>query len=801
MSHGKRLYLLSPVARGKKGEFKKEVALLQKKGFQRLKVDGEMYDIEDFPDLSKTVKHDISVVVDRVVVKDGIASRLADSIETALNLSNGLLLVEDADAKEEYIFSSKFACPVSGFTIEEIEPRLFSFNNPYGACPECGGLGFKLYVDPELVVPDTSLSLAQEAFAPAFLSATKFYYEMLESIANHFKVSMNTPFKDLPKEMKDVLFYGSGEKDIPITFYKGTDKEHTIKKPFEGVINNMERRFLETESDWAREEISRYQSTSPCEKCKGARLNEKALAVKIKGLNISEATKMSVTEALAWFSSLPSDLKTQDKEIAVRILKEINDRLSFLANVGLGYLTLSRASATLSGGESQRIRLSSQIGSGLTGVLYVLDEPSIGLHQRDNGKLLESLKKLVELDNTVVVIEHDDETIKAADYVIDMGKGAGTMGGEVIAQGTPAEIMENPESITGAYLSGRKQVPLPKVRRKGNGKFIKLYGAKENNLKNVNVSFPLGTLSLVTGVSGSGKSSLITQTLFPAINKILNKSKNVCGAYDKITGIGEIDKIIDINQAPIGRTPRSNPATYTGLFSHIRDWFAELPEAKERGYKSGRFSFNVKGGRCEACEGEGVKHIQMHFMADLYVTCDECKGKRYNRETLEILYKGKSIADVLDMTVDDAYEFFSAFPSMKRKLDVLRQVGLGYIKLGQSSTTLSGGEAQRIKLAKELSRQATGKTLYVLDEPTTGLHFADIEKLMEALQRLVDNGNTVIIIEHNLDVIKQADYIIDLGKEGGESGGMIIASGTPEEIAANPESYTGQYLRPYLKEV
>lgn len=799
MPQGKRLYLLAPVARGKKGEFKKEVTLLQKKGFQRLKVDGEMYDIEDFPDLSKTIKHDISVVVDRVVVKEDIASRLADSIETALNLSNGLLLVEDADTKEEHIFSSKFACPVSGFTIEEIEPRLFSFNNPYGACPECGGLGFRLYVDPELVVPDTSLSLAQEAFAPAFLSATKFYYEMLESIANHFKVSMNTPFEQLPKEMKDVLFYGSGTKDIPITFYKGTDKEYTIKKPFEGVINNMERRFLETESEWAREEIARYQSTSPCEKCGGARLNEKALAVKIKGLNISEATNMSVTEALNWFSSLPLNLKPQDKEIASRILKEINDRLSFLANVGLGYLTLSRASATLSGGESQRIRLSSQIGSGLTGVLYVLDEPSIGLHQRDNGKLLESLKKLVELDNTVVVIEHDDETIKAADYVIDMGKGAGTNGGEVIAEGTPAEIMKNPESITGVYLSGKKQVPLPKTRRKGNGKFIKLYGARENNLKNINVSFPLGTLSLVTGVSGSGKSSLITQTLFPVINKMLNKSKNACGVYDKITGVGEIDKIIDINQAPIGRTPRSNPATYTGLFSHIRDWFAELPEAKERGYKSGRFSFNVKGGRCEACEGDGVKHIQMHFMADLYVTCDECKGKRYNRETLEILYKGKSIADVLDMTVDDAYEFFSAFPSMKRKLDILRQVGLGYIKLGQSSTTLSGGEAQRIKLAKELSKQATGKTLYVLDEPTTGLHFADIEKLMEALQRLVDNGNTVIIIEHNLDVIKQADYIIDLGKEGGEEGGTVIAAGTPEEIAANPESYTGKYLKGYLK--
>ena len=800
-SPGSKIYLLAPIARGKKGEFKKEALLLQKKGFQRVKVDGVLYDIDDFPVLSKTIKHDISVVIDRIVIGPGISSRLADSIETALKVSDGILVVEHVDSGEEDIFSSKFACPVSGFTIEEIEPRLFSFNNPYGACPECGGLGFRLYVDPELVVPNEDLSLSEGAFAPSFLNATKFYDEMLYSLCSDFGVSMNTPFKDLPQAMKDILFYGSKGKDILLTFYKGTNREYSIRKPFEGVINNMERRFIETDSDWAREEISRYQSSSPCEGCKGARLNDKALSVKVHGLNISQVSDFSIDEAYKWFTSLPGFFSKQEVDISGRILKEITERLKFLSNVGLGYLTLSRGSATLSGGESQRIRLSSQIGSGLTGVLYVLDEPSIGLHQRDNDRLLESLKQLVSLDNTVIVIEHDDDTIKAADYVIDMGKGAGTLGGNVISQGTPSEVMQDANSITGAYLSGRRSVPLPKFRRQGNGKFIKLYGARENNLKDINISIPLGTLTLVTGVSGSGKSSLIIQTLFPAINKLLNKSNNLCGAYDKITGVGEIDKIIDINQSPIGRTPRSNPATYTGLFSYIRDWFSELPESKVRGYKPGRFSFNVKGGRCEACEGDGVKRIQMHFMADIYVTCDECKGKRYNRETLEILYKGKSISDVLDMTVDDAYEFFSSFTAMRNKLNVLRQVGLGYIKLGQSSTTLSGGEAQRIKLAKELSRQATGRTLYILDEPTTGLHFADIEKLMEALQKLVDNGNTVVIIEHNLDVIKQADYIIDLGKEGGEDGGSIIACGTPEEIAASPNSYTGKYLKKYLKKL
>lgn len=798
MPEGTKLYLLAIIARDKKGEFKRDALALQKKGYQRIKVDGEIYDIQDFPDLNKNLKHNIAVVVDRIVVKEGISTRVADSVETALNLSDGVMVAENVQTGEETVFSSKFACPVSGFTIEEIEPRLFSFNNPSGACPDCGGLGFRLYVDKDLVVPDRSLSLAQGAFMPAFLDSD-FYTQMLESICKAYKVSMNTPFKDLPENVQNVLFYGSGEKDIPITFFKGTDREYTVKRPFEGVIRNMERRFLETDSEWSRQEISRYQSSSPCETCNGARLNQKALAVKVDGLNIAEVSALSVAAAKEWFLGLKEKLAPQDKEIAEKILKEINERLGFLVNVGLGYLTLDRPSATLSGGESQRIRLASQIGSGLTGVLYVLDEPSIGLHQRDNGKLLKSLQRLRDLDNTVIVIEHDEEAIRTADYVIDMGPAAGTLGGKVIAKGTPEEIIADAKSITGAYLSGRKSVPVPLARRKGNGQFIKITGARVHNLKNINVSFPLGTLTVITGVSGGGKSSLVLETLYKAVNKILNKSREKGGEYDKISGVGHIDKVIDIDQSPIGRTPRSNPATYTGVFSYIRDWYAMLPEAKERGYTAGRFSFNVKGGRCEACEGDGVKKIEMHFMADVYVTCNECKGKRFNRETLEVTYKGKSISDVLDMTIDDAYHFFEAIPSIRTRLDLLRQVGLGYIKLGQSATTLSGGEAQRIKLSKELAKKATGRTLYLLDEPTTGLHFDDIVKLLEVLQRLVDEGNTVVVIEHNLDVIKTADYIIDLGPEGGDAGGYVVAEGTPEQIVKCSAGYTGKYLKPYLK--
>lgn len=799
LEEGTKIYLLAPIARGKKGEFKKEIKTLQKKGFGRVKADGIMYEIEDFPDLNKNIKHDISVVIDRLVVKKDIERRLADSVETALNLSDGILIVEEPEHKKENIFSSKFACPVSGFTIEEIEPRLFSFNNPHGACPDCDGLGVRLYVDPDLVVPDKSLSLREGAFAPAFLNASPLYFQMLESICKKYGASMNTPFKDLPSEMKQTLFYGSGNENLIINYDNGYDRKFTTNRPFEGIINNMERRFIETDSDWSREEISRYQSTSPCETCHGARLCPKALAVKVAGLNISEATEKSILAAKEWFSTLDTKLREKDKEIARRILREINERLGFLNDVGLGYLTLGRSSATLSGGESQRIRLASQIGSGLTGVLYVLDEPSIGLHQRDNDKLLEALEHLKQLDNTVIVVEHDEDAIRHADYVIDMGPGAGILGGKIVSEGTPEDIIKDPNSITGAYLSGRKTIPIPKRRRKGNGKQIKITGANVNNLKHITANIPLGTLTCVTGVSGGGKSSLIIETLYKAINKIINKSKDIPGEYTRITGVGYIDKIIDIDQSPIGRTPRSNPATYTGIFSFIRDWFAELPEAKARGYKPGRFSFNVKGGRCEACEGDGVTKIEMNFMADVYITCDVCKGKRYNRETLEVTYKGKSIADVLDMTVDEAKEFFVSIPAITNRLNLLQQVGLGYIKLGQSATTLSGGEAQRIKLSRELAKKATGNTLYILDEPTTGLHFADIEKLLEVLQTLVDQGNTVIVIEHNLDVIKTADYIIDIGPEGGDGGGRIIAEGTPEDVAKTKGSYTGKYLQKILE--
>ncbi len=798
MPQGTKLHLLAPIVRGKKGEFKSQVKSLQKKGFQRLKVDGEIYDIEDFPDLSKTLKHDISVIVDRVVIKDGIEHRLADSLETALNLADGLAIAENAETGAATTLSSKFACPVSGFTIDEIEPRLFSFNNPYGACPECDGLGARLYVDPELVVPNPNLSLAEGAFAPAFLNATSMYAQMLESICRKYGGSVTTPWKDMPQKTKDIIMFGSGGENIKLTISNGEGREYTTNRPFEGVIPNMERRFLETESDWSRWEIGRFQSTAPCETCHGAKLRPEALAVKVGGLNISEACDKSIAEAREWFASLEATLRPEHQEIAHRILREIGERLGFLVNVGLGYLSLGRASATLSGGESQRIRLASQIGSGLTGVLYVLDEPSIGLHQRDNDKLLEALEHLKSLDNSVIVIEHDEDAIRRADYVIDMGPAAGSNGGKVVAQGTPADIIADPQSPTGQYLSGAKQIAIPERRRKGSGEKITIKGACHNNLKHITASFPLGTLTVVTGVSGSGKSSLVLETLFAAADRILGNSKASAGKYDKITGVGHIDKVIDIDQSPIGRTPRSNPATYTGLFTPIREWFASLPEAKERGYTASRFSFNVKGGRCEACEGDGVKKIEMHFMADMYVTCEVCKGKRYERETLEVTYKGRSIADVLDMTVDDAYDFFQSIPKIKAKLELLRKVGLGYIKLGQSATTLSGGEAQRIKLSRELSKVATGRTLYILDEPTTGLHFADIAKLLEVLQALVDAGNTVVVIEHNLDVIKTADYIIDIGPEGGDAGGMIVATGTPEQVAKVKESHTGRYLRKIL---
>lgn len=790
---GTKLLLLAPIARGKKGEFKKEIESLQKQGYQRIKVDGEIYEIEEVPPLAKTIKHDIEVVVDRIGVKAGIEERLAQSVETALKLSGGLLYVENHNTKERSIFSSKFACPVSGFTIEEIEPRLFSFNNPFGACPHCDGIGAKLYMDPDLVVPNENLSLSQGAIAPWNTGKSAFYTQTVNSLADFLHISTATPWKELPEEAKKIILYGSGNVCVPMYFSR-----FMTDKPFEGVIPNMERRFLETDSSWVREEFARYQSAAPCEFCHGKRLKPEALAVKINGFDIMDASELSIKRALEWFSHVEETLTPKKAEIAHRILKEIIERLTFLNNVGLDYLSLSRQSGTLSGGESQRIRLASQIGSGLTGVMYVLDEPSIGLHQRDNDRLLSTLTRLRDIGNTVIVVEHDEDAIRSADYLVDMGPAAGDLGGNVTASGTVAEVLENKNSLTAQYLNGIKKIEVPQKRRKGNGKFIELKGAKTNNLKNVNVKIPLGTFTCVTGVSGGGKSSLILETLFKALDKELNGSRVPAGRYDSVMGVENIDKIIDIDQSPIGRTPRSNPATYTGLFTNIRDWFAGLPEAKARGYNAGRFSFNVTGGRCEACKGDGVTKIEMHFLPDVYVECDECHGKRFNRETLEIKYRDKSISDVLDMTVDEAYKFFEAIPSIKNRLALLQQVGLGYIHLGQQATTLSGGEAQRIKLSKELSKRATGRTLYILDEPTTGLHFEDINKLLQVLHTLVEHGNTVLVIEHNLDVIKTADYIIDLGPEGGDGGGKIIAKGTPEEVAKVATSYTARYLKKYL---
>ena len=790
---GTKLLLLAPIARGKKGEFKKEVDALQRQGYQRLKIDGEMYTIEEVPSLNKNLKHDIEVVIDRLVIKEGMSERLAQSLETGLKLSDGIVYVEKADSGERTVFSSKFACPVSGFTIEEIEPRLFSFNNPFGACPHCDGIGAKLYMDPELIIPNPNLSLNKGAIAPWDGFRSSFHNQAITSLCDFLNISPATPWKDLPEKAKEIILYGSGNVCVPMYY-----SSFVSDKPFEGVIPNMERRFLETDSSWVREEFSKYQSAAPCEFCHGKRLKPEALAVKICGLDIMDASDMSIKKAREWFMGVEEQLTPKKAEIAHKILKEIIDRLTFLNNVGLDYLTLSRQSGTLSGGEAQRIRLASQIGSGLTGVMYVLDEPSIGLHQRDNDRLLETLTRLRDIGNTVIVVEHDEDAIRSADYLVDMGPGAGEQGGFVTAKGTVEEVLHNPNSLTAQYLNGTRQIEVPAKRRKGNGKFVGVKGARTNNLKNVELKIPLGTFTCVTGVSGGGKSSLILETLFKGLNKELNGSREQTGVYDKIIGLENIDKIIDIDQSPIGRTPRSNPATYTGLFTYIRDWFAGLPEAKARGYSAGRFSFNVAGGRCEACKGDGVTKIEMHFLPDVYVECDVCKGKRFNRETLEVKYKDKSIADVLDMTVDEAHKFFDAIPSIRNRLELLQKVGLGYIHLGQQATTLSGGEAQRIKLSKELSRRATGKTLYILDEPTTGLHFEDINRLLKVLHTLVEQGNSVVVIEHNLDVIKTADYIIDIGPEGGDGGGRIIAQGTPEQVAKVKESYTAKYLKQKL---
>lgn len=790
---GTKIILSAPIARGKKGEFKKEFESLQKQGYQRVNIDGTMYNIEEVPSLNKNQKHDIEVVVDRLVVKSGIADRLSQSIETALKLSDGLLFVNFTDGSERKIFSSKFACPVSGFTIEEIEPRLFSFNNPYGACPHCDGIGAKLYMDPRLIVPNENLSIEKGAIAPWYGFRTSFYSQTINSLCDFLRISPKTPWKDLPEKAKQIILYGSGNVSVPMYYSR-----FVTEKPFEGVIPNMERRFLETDSMASREELSHYQSAAPCEACGGKRLKPEALAVKICGFDIMQASDMSIKNALQWFGKVEEQLSPQKREIAHKILKEIITRLQFLNNVGLEYLTLSRQSGSLSGGESQRIRLASQIGSGLTGVMYVLDEPSIGLHQRDNDRLLETLTRLRDIGNTVIVVEHDEDAIRAADFLVDMGPRAGDEGGRVTASGTVAEVLKSKNSLTAQYLNGEKFIAVPAKRRKGNGKFLEISGVRTNNLKNIDLKLPLGTLTCVTGVSGSGKSSLILETLYKALNKEINGSREPAGFYNSVKGAENIDKIIDIDQSPIGRTPRSNPATYTGLFTYIRDWFAGLPEAKARGYSAGRFSFNVAGGRCEACKGDGVTKIEMHFLPDVYVECEVCKGKRFNRETLEVKYKDKSIADILDMTIDEAYKFFDAIPAIKNRLDLLRQVGLGYVKLGQPATTLSGGEAQRIKLSKELSKKATGKTLYILDEPTTGLHFDDINKLLKVLHQLVENGNSMIVIEHNLDVIKTADYIVDIGPEGGDGGGKIIAQGTPEQVAKANVGYTAKYLKDKL---
>jgi excinuclease ABC subunit A len=813
LPEGTRLYLLAPVVRGRKGEYRKELADYMKRGFQRVKIDGAFYEIAEAPALDKKFNHDIDVVVDRVVVRPDLATRLADSLETALKLAEGLAVVELADGgtaptgakanksknetAERLIFSEKFACPVSGFTIPEIEPRLFSFNNPFGACPACGGLGVEQHIDADLIIPDKDKTLRGGAIAPWAKSSSPYYIQTLQALGKHYKFTLDTKWKDLPKKTQDVLLHGSGEDAIKFSYDDGM-RSYDTRKPFEGVVTNLERRWKETESDWAREEMAKYFTDIPCAACTGFRLKPEALCVKVGGKHIGEIAEMSVKGAGQWFTELPQWLTPKQNEIAVRVLKEIRERLKFLVDVGLEYLTLARASGTLSGGESQRIRLASQIGSGLTGVLYVLDEPSIGLHQRDNARLLETLRRLRDLGNTVIVVEHDEDAIRTADHVLDIGPGAGIHGGHIIAQGTVDDLIATPASLTGKYLSGEMIVPVPERRPKNARRTLSVVNARGNNLKNVTAEIPLGLFTCITGVSGGGKSTLLVDTLYKAVARKLNGASEAPAPHDRIEGLEHLDKVIDIDQSPIGRTPRSNPATYTGAFTPIREWFAGLPEAKARGYEPGRFSFNVKGGRCEACEGDGVIKIEMHFLPDVYVTCDVCKGKRYNRETLEVLFKNKSIADVLDMTVEEALDFFKAVPRVRNVLELLHRVGLDYIHVGQQATTLSGGEAQRVKLAKELSKRATGRTLYILDEPTTGLHFHDVAKLLDVLHELVETGNTVVVIEHNLEVIKTADWLIDLGPEGGDGGGEIVAQGTPEDVVKVKRSYTGAFLAPVL---
>ena len=804
LPEGERVYLLAPVVRGRKGEYRREIAEWQKAGFQRLKINGVFHPIEDAPVLDKKFKHDIDIVVDRLVTRSGLESRYADSLETALKLADGIAVAEWADITEgqaeprRMIFSEKFACPVSGFTISEIEPRLFSFNNPFGACPTCDGLGARLTFDGDRVVPDRSRTLHGGAIAPWSKGPSPLYTQTLQALARHYGFSMDLPWSDLPEAARNVVLQGSGGEKI-LFVYDDNARKYEVNKTFEGVLPNLERRWRETDSAWVREELGRFQSETPCEACEGYRLKPESLAVRIDGRHIGEVSRLAIRDAGTWFTELETRLTPKQMEIARRILKEINDRLRFLVNVGLDYLNLSRASGTLSGGESQRIRLASQIGSGLTGVLYVLDEPSIGLHQRDNTRLLDSLRGLRDLGNSVLVVEHDEEAILTADYVIDMGPGAGIHGGHVVSQGRPAEVMADPASVTGRYLCGTEEIPLPDQRRPTHGsRVLKVVGATGNNLQSVTAEIPVGTLTCITGVSGGGKSTFTIETLYKAAARRLHNAADAPAPHDRIEGLQHFDKVIDIDQSPIGRTPRSNPATYTGAFQPIRDWFAGLPEAKSRGYGPGRFSFNVKGGRCEACQGDGLIKIEMHFLPDVYVTCDVCNGRRYNRETLEILFKGKSISDVLDMTVDEAHDFFKAVPTVREKMATLRRVGLGYVKVGQQATTLSGGEAQRVKLSKELSRRATGKTLYILDEPTTGLHFEDVRKLLEVLHELADAGNTVVVIEHNLDVVKTADWILDFGPEGGDGGGKIVAFGTPESVAAEPASWTGRYLADIL---
>ena len=796
-----RAYILAPIVRDRKGEYRKEFQELAKLGFQRVRVDGELFNLDEPPELDKKFRHNIEVVVDRIVVKQGLEPRLADSLRTSLDLADGITLIEtlgsEEEVSEEITFSEKFACPVSGFTIPEIEPRLFSFNAPYGACPKCDGLGVELFFDERLIVPDQSLSVWDGALAPWRKGRSPYYLQTIESISKHYGFDQKLPWGKLDQKIKDIFLRGSGDEEIEFRYDEG-GRVYNLSRSFEGVIPNMDRRYKATDSSWVKEEFERYQNNRPCVTCSGFRLKPEALAVRIGDLHVGNVVRMSIKEASAWVEEIPKKLSNQGNEIARVILKEIEERLGFLNNVGLGYLTLSRNSGTLSGGESQRIRLASQIGSGLTGVLYVLDEPSIGLHQRDNNRLLTTLKNLRDQGNTVIVVEHDEEAIRDADYVFDIGAGAGVHGGNVVAEGTPKEIIKNPESITGQYLSGKRKISIPQIRRQGNGKCISIQNATGNNLQGISVDFPLGQFICVTGVSGSGKSTLTIETLFKNASMTLNGAKQTPAPCDNIKGLEYLDKVIDIDQRAIGRTPRSNPATYTGAFTPIREWFAGLPESKTRGYKPGRFSFNVKGGRCEACHGDGLIKIEMHFLPDVYVTCETCKGKRYNRETLEVRFKGKSIADILDMTVEEAEKFFMAVPSIREKMVALNRVGLGYIKVGQQATTLSGGEAQRVKLSKELSKRSTGKTLYILDEPTTGLHFEDVKKLLEVLHELVNQGNTVIVIEHNLDVVKTADHVVDVGPEGGDGGGKIIATGTPESIAAIKSSFTGYYLKPML---